>query len=72
MAKVCDICGKKTQSGIMSARNVKKTSGWYNRAPHKKRTFEPNLQSKKINLGFGIVSLKVCTKCLRSMVKINS
>lgn len=70
MSKVCDICGKKTMFGITNARNVKKTSGWYHRAPHKNRTFEPNLQPRKINLGCGIVNIKLCTKCLKTIVKV--
>jgi ribosomal protein L28 len=70
MARECALCGKHTQAGVMSARNVKKSSGWYHRAPHKPRKFVPNLQPRKVNFGMGIMTVRVCTKCLKTMVKV--
>jgi large subunit ribosomal protein L28 len=57
MARVCEICGKKTIFGrnVSHAHNV--TS----------RTYLPNLQEVRVRLeGGGAKRMRLCTRCLRS------
>lgn len=56
MSRRCDICGK----GSMSGNNVSKS---YN---HTRRTWKPNIVRVKTELGGTTVTLKMCTRCLRS------
>lgn len=59
MAKVCDICGKRPQTG----NNV---SHAHNKS---KRRFLPNLQSVRHQTESGqVTKLSVCTRCIRSGV----
>ena len=57
MARVCEICGKKTTFGraVSHAHNVSN------------RTFRPNLQRIRIEApGGGAKRARVCTRCIRS------
>ena len=57
MAKICDHCGKKPQSGNNVSHANNKT----------KRRFEPNLVNVRAQLPSGEVkTVTVCTRCLRS------
>lgn len=56
MSRRCDICGKGTQSG----NSVSKS---YN---HTRRTWKPNLVEIKTEIGGTTMTLKLCTRCLRS------
>lgn len=57
MAKQCDMCGKKPQSGNNVSHSNIKT----------KRRFEPNLQDVRHQFSNGEVrTVTVCTRCLRS------
>ena len=57
MAKICDHCGKKPQSG----NNVSHANN------KSKRRFEPNLVNVRAQLPSGEVkTVTVCTRCLRS------
>ncbi|MFI3271818.1 MAG: 50S ribosomal protein L28 [Pseudomonadota bacterium] len=57
MAKQCEICGKKPQSGNNVSHSNIKT----------KRRFEPNLQDVRHQFANGEVrTVTVCTRCLRS------
>ena len=56
MAKVCEICGKKTQYG----NNVSHAN---NRT---RRRWEPNLQRVRARIDGSVKRVKVCTSCLRS------
>lgn len=57
MAKMCDKCGKKPQSG----NNVSHANN------KSKRRFKPNLFSVRTQLPSGEVkTITVCTRCLRS------
>ena len=57
MSKVCAFCGKKPQVGnLVSHSNIKT-----------KRRFNPNLQKVRHQYPNGqVVTLTVCTRCLRS------
>ena len=52
MAQVCDICGKRYQTGNNVSHAHNKT----------KRRFKPNLQSVRTTQG----RMTICTRCLRS------
>ena len=56
MAKVCAVCGKKSQVGsnISHAHNVTK------------RRFHPNVHKMKISIDGRVKSVYVCTRCVRS------
>lgn len=57
MAKICENCGKKPQSGNNVSHANNKT----------KRRFEPNLVNVRAQLPSGEVkTVTVCTRCLRS------
>ncbi|MBN1427209.1 MAG: 50S ribosomal protein L28 [Anaerolineae bacterium] len=56
---VCEICGKKTMTG----NNVSFSQR------HTRRKFKPNIQKTKILRDGKLVSIKVCTKCLKTMSK---
>ena len=57
MARQCDICGKQAQVGNRVSHSNIKT----------KRLFRPNLQkARHQNSNGGVVTLLVCTRCLRS------
>lgn len=56
---VCEICGKKVQFG----RNVSFSE-------HRtRRQFRPNIQKTKIMRDGRLVSVMVCTRCLKTMSK---
>jgi large subunit ribosomal protein L28 len=56
MSRRCDLCGK----GSMSGNNVSKS---YN---HTRRTWHPNLVKIKTEIEGTTMTLKLCTRCLRS------
>jgi large subunit ribosomal protein L28 len=60
MAMKCMYCGK----GVMYGHNVSHSK---RRTP---RTFKPNLHSARIKTTTGFVRLKLCTKCLRTIKKV--
>ena len=61
MAMKCMYCGK----GVMYGHNVSHSK---RRTP---RTFKPNLHSARIKTTTGLVRLRLCTKCLRTIKKID-
>ena len=69
MARVCEICGKRTIAGRSYAtRGLAKSK---NGAGIKitgitKRTFSPNLIKKRIIINGKVKTAKVCTTCLKS------
>lgn len=56
MSRTCDICGKHTITGnkISHAKN------------HSRRTWKPNLVKVKTELSGTTVTVKLCTRCLKS------
>jgi large subunit ribosomal protein L28 len=69
MPTTCDICGKGTTFG----RNIRhKHSGrWQRKAPRTNRTFRANVQVKKLTLNGQSRRLHICTRCLRTQVKVS-
>ena len=59
MAGKCDVCGKTTQFGRNVSFSKRRTN----------RMFKPNIQSRVIVIDGVSKRLKVCTACLRTMVK---
>ena len=56
MARICEICGK----GTVSGNSVSKSK------IHKKRTWKPNLVKVKTEIDGRTVTIKMCSRCLRS------
>lgn len=56
MSKVCDICGKRAQTGNHRSHALNAT----------KRKFYPNLSSMKAEIDGEVKKIKICTKCLKS------
>jgi large subunit ribosomal protein L28 len=56
MARVCDICGKKTSTGNNVSHSHKKT----------KRVFKPNIQKAKVEINGTIKTINICTSCLKA------
>jgi large subunit ribosomal protein L28 len=68
MARVCEICGKRTMSGGMIARRglPKKKGGVGLRITgHTLRKFKPNIQRVRAVVDGQVKRVKVCTRCLR-------
>lgn len=57
MARVCEMCGKGPTSGNMVSHSNRRT----------RRRWLPNLQKVNLLVGNTPASLKVCTRCLRSL-----
>ena len=55
----------------MFGRNIrhKSTGRWQRKASRTPRTFKPNLQKASVYRGGRRVSMKLCTRCLRSELK---
>ncbi len=62
MSRTCDLCGKRTTTGNNVSHAHNKT----------RRTWKPNLLKVRTLVGGSKVTLKVCTRCLRSgkLVKV--
>lgn len=56
MARRCEICGKGTVSGNKVSKALNRT----------RRRWKPNLVSVKTVLGGTTMTVKMCTRCLRS------
>ena len=69
MARFCEICGKGTMSGNVVPRKgqAKKKGGvGQHIGVTKKRVFRPNLLNVKTILEGRPVTIKICTRCLKS------
>ena len=64
MSKVCDVCGKRPQTGsvVSHAHNVSKTR----RMPNLKTRRMPNLKTVKADVPGRCKRVTLCTRCLRS------
>jgi len=69
MARVCEICGKRTRSGGHIARRglPKKKGGVGLRTTgHTLRKFKPNIQRVRALVDGVATRVKICTRCLKS------
>ena len=60
MARICDRCGKGKMRGNTVSHSNRK-------AP---RHYKPNLQKETFEVNGNTVSLKVCTKCKKTLAKV--
>jgi len=60
MSRMCDLCGKGKMRGNTVSHSNRK-------AP---RHYKPNLQKETIDLGTDSVTVKVCTKCKKTLKKV--
>ncbi len=56
MANYCEVCGKKTATGMNVSHSHLKT----------KRTWKPNVQRVRVVVDGEVKRMNVCTRCLRS------
>jgi large subunit ribosomal protein L28 len=56
MARRCDICGKGTIFGNNVSHSKNKL----------RRTWKPNIQTLRTKVDGTVISIKVCTRCLKS------
>lgn len=70
MATKCEICGKGTTFG----RNIRyQHSGkWERRAPRTNRVFKANVQTKSLTIDGKTRRFHICTRCLRSQLKVTA
>ncbi len=69
MARVCEICKKKTVSGGSIARRglpKKKGGVGLNITGHTLRKFYPNLQRVRVLVDGEVKRMRVCTRCIKS------
>jgi large subunit ribosomal protein L28 len=69
MARVCEICNKRTESGGSIARRglPKKQGGvGLNITGRSKRKFKPNIQRVRALINGETRRVKVCTRCIKS------
>lgn len=69
MSNVCEICGKKkTHGSTIIRRGLAKKKGGIGMHVVKvsPRTFEPNIQSVRVQENGVVVRKKVCTACIRA------
>lgn len=69
MARVCDYCGKKTESGgMITRRGLAKAKGGVGlrTTGHSLRKFKPNLQKVRAIVDGAATRVRICTRCLKS------
>lgn len=69
MARVCEICSKRTEVGSQVQRRgiAKKQGGIGIRiTSREKRTFKANIQRVKVMVGKTPKRMRVCTRCIKS------
>lgn len=69
MARVCEICGKRTESGAQLARRglPKKKGGVGLRITgHTLRKFKPNIQKLRVEVDGEAIRMRICTRCLKA------
>ena len=69
MARVCEICGKRTEVGNqVTRRGLAKAKGGVGRkvTGRSRRRFKPNIQKIRVLVGKTPTRMKVCVKCLKA------
>ncbi|KPK46257.1 MAG: 50S ribosomal protein L28 [Dehalococcoidia bacterium SM23_28_2] len=64
----CAICGK----GTIHGRNIrhKHAGRWERRAPKTNRIFRANVQKRTVTIDGQPMRIAVCTRCLRTQLKV--
>ncbi|MDP6369690.1 MAG: 50S ribosomal protein L28 [Planctomycetota bacterium] len=69
MARVCEICGKRTESGgIIARRGLPKKQGGVGLriTGRTHRKFKPNIQKVRALVNGEVRRVKLCTRCMKS------
>ncbi len=69
MARICEICGKKTAVGNkIERRGLAKRKGGVGRkiTGKTKRKFKANIQTMRANMNGSIKRIKICTRCMNA------
>ena len=69
MARVCEICGKRTVVGNqITRRGLAKAKGGVGRkvTGRSKREFKPNIQKVRVLIGKTPTRVRVCVRCLKA------
>ena len=69
MARVCEICGKRTEVGNqVTRRGLAKAKGGVGRkvTGRSKREFKPNIQKVRVLIGKTPTRVRVCVRCLKA------
>ena len=69
MARVCEICNKKTETGnSITRRGLAKAKGGVGRRVTGKtrRKFKPNIQRVRAEVGGSVRRVKICTRCMKA------
>jgi large subunit ribosomal protein L28 len=69
MARVCEICEKRTRvGGAIARRGLPKRKGGVGlkTTGHTKRRYYPNLQKVQVQDGARVRRMTVCTRCIKS------
>ena len=69
MARVCEICEKRTRvGGAIARRGLPKRMGGVGlkTTGHTTRRYFPNLQKIQVQQGKSVVRMTVCTRCIKS------
>jgi large subunit ribosomal protein L28 len=69
MARVCEICAKRTRvGGTIARRGLPKRKGGVGlkTTGHSKRRYFPNLQKLQVQEGPRVRRMTVCTRCIKS------
>jgi large subunit ribosomal protein L28 len=61
MAARCDVCHRGSQHGNRVSHSNRKT----------KHTFRVNLQTRRLLIHGAMQNVKICTRCLRTMMKVD-
>lgn len=67
----CDICDKRTRFG-RNIRHSTRGSKWVRKAPRTSRFFKPNVHKKRLMIDGRWVRKNICTRCLRTRMKIRA
>jgi large subunit ribosomal protein L28 len=60
MSASCDVCGRRPQYGNRVSHSNRKTH----------RRFKLNLQHRRLMIDGAMRNVKICTRCLRTLVKV--
>ena len=69
MARVCELCGRKTEVGnSITRRGLAKAKGGVGKrvTSRTKRKFKPNIQKVRGAVGGSVRRVKVCTRCIKA------
>ena len=67
----CDICDKRTAFG-RNIRHHTRASKWLRKAPRTNRQFKPNVHKKRLLIDGRRQRVNICTRCLRTQMKVRS